>query len=98
MTGFDWVYFLAARNESLNAFFRPALFGGFLIPMFLPITLIIVGIFRKKKQYALYGKTLLIAAALGWILSSTYKAFTGRLQPDLYNLTLDISHCFQFGF
>ena len=40
------------------------------------------------------------AGALAWLLSSTLKAFTGRMQPEFYThlSTIDNSHEWLFGF
>lgn len=97
-TGFDWLYFISVRNEILNAFFRPALFGGFLLPIFVPVFLIIISSLRKNFTLKIYALALAQASFLGWLISSTYKVFTGRIQPNVHNLLFDGSHGFQFGF
>ncbi len=97
ITGFDWLYFLSVRNENLNDIFFPALLGGFLVPIMFPIALIFTGTLERKEKLTIVGWALGQAALLGWFVSSLYKAFTGRIQPDLFNLTTDISHQFNFG-
>lgn len=97
VSGFDWLYFTSVRNQSLNAFFFPALPGGFFVPILVPVVLLVLGAVRKQQKLTLYGPILGQAAFLGWFISSVYKAFTGRVQPDLNNLLIDSSHSFQFG-
>ncbi|MEN9337749.1 MAG: hypothetical protein RIQ41_63 [Candidatus Parcubacteria bacterium] len=98
LSGFDWQYFLFVRGETLNAFFNPALFGGFLIPILLPFVLLIVGLVRNDTQAKVIGWMLAQAAFLGWAISSLYKAFTGRVQPNVLDIIHDSSRNFQFGF
>jgi membrane-associated phospholipid phosphatase len=38
------------------------------------------------------------SAFLGWVISSIYKALTGRVHPDYENTVIDISRNFDFGF
>jgi membrane-associated phospholipid phosphatase len=43
--------------------------------------------------------TLFLSSILGWLLSSFYKAWTGRVQPLLNNgAFIDTSHDWNFGF
>jgi membrane-associated phospholipid phosphatase len=97
VTGFDWLYFTSVRNENLNEIFFPALAGGFLIPIALPVVLILISMWTGRKKLATLGWALGQAALLGWLVSSIYKAFTGRVQPDLVNLAIDSSRQFNFG-
>lgn len=97
-SGLDWYYFLAVRSPLLNQIFFPAIVIGGLLPILLPIALIIIGKIKKNDRLRLIGWCLAQAALIGSIISSTYKAFTGRIQPDLNNLIENISHGFQFGF
>lgn len=98
LSGFDWLYFLSVRNESLNALFFPALPVGFFFPILLPVALLVVGHISKNTRTLREGVMLAYAAFAGWFISSTYKAFTGRVQPDLYDLSVDSSRNFNFGF
>jgi membrane-associated phospholipid phosphatase len=97
-TGFDWRYFLATRDPELNEAFFPAVIVGGLIPILVPPILIWLGVITKKKKVRMLGWALGQAALIGWIISSTYKAFTGRIEPNLFDLVNDSSHGFQFGF
>jgi membrane-associated phospholipid phosphatase len=97
MSGFDWWYFVTAQSLSVQFLFSSAVIGG-LVPMFLPLGLVVFGLLRKNKTREIVGWALLQATILGSLISSTYKAFTGRIQPNLSNALIDSSHGFQFGF
>ena len=99
-SGFDWYYFTSVRNSTLNTLSRPALLGGFLLPILLPLILIVWSTLHKKEspKNSRLGWTLTQAAFLGWAISSFYKVFTGRVQPDLIHRTIDSSRNFEFGF
>ena len=97
MSGFDWWYFVTAQSLPLRFFFASAVIGG-LVPMFLPLGVIVWGRVSQSKVREIVGWALLQATVLGSLISSTYKAFTGRIQPDLSNTLIDSSHGFQLGF
>ena len=79
-------------------FLFPAVIIGFFLPLILPIGLYLVGKIGKYKRIVLTAFALVQAEILGSLISSIYKAFTGRIQPNFRNMTIDISHDFQFGF
>jgi membrane-associated phospholipid phosphatase len=97
-SGFDWTYFISVRAPLLHSIFGYATVGGFIIPILIPIILLLVGAFHKDIRVSVYGWALGQAAFLGWLISSTYKAFTGRVQPNLHDLVTDGSRGFHFGF
>lgn len=97
-SGLDWEYFVTVRNLNLDYLFFPAIVIGAIVPIILPITLIIVGKIKNSKKISVSGWCLAQAVILGSIISSMYKAFTGRVQPNLVDLINDVSHSFQFGF
>ena len=84
-SGFDWFYFSSTRSPLLWAWMIPSAPLGGLMPFALPLALIVAG-------WAV-GQ----AALLGSIISSTYKAFTGRVHPSMHDLGADISQDFRFG-
>ena len=98
MSGFDWFYFIGMRSHLLGNIFFPAIPIGGIVPILAPLIIILVGFFFKKKNTSSVGWALAQAAIFGSFVSSLYKAFTGRIQPDLHNLTVDISQGFNFGF
>lgn len=101
-SNFDWTYYLATRSPTLLNFMLPALALGMFFPILLPLFLLIYG--KIKKNATLFNAGLGIgqAAILGEIISSAYKAFTGRIPPPPfsapYQIATNISHGFQFGF
>jgi len=98
LSGFDWWYFTAHQIQDLQLVFFPAIIIGFFLPIITPIVLFLAGKIGKRKRSVLMAFALAQAAILGSLISSIYKAFTGRIQPDFRNMTMDISHNFQFGF
>jgi len=97
-TGFDWRYFLATRNAFLRGLLFPAIVLGALLPIIIPLALIAIGAARENIQTRTTGWALAQAAIVGLCISSVYKAFTGRIQPNLLNTLVDSSRQFQFGF
>lgn len=95
-SGFDWFYFVETRPYSFNTLFFPAIIIGGLLPMFgLPLMLFI-GWLKKSKPNQMLAWVLGQAAFLGWLISSSYKALTGRIHPP-DSILLDISRQFNFG-
>lgn len=96
-SGFDWVYFKATRPFALYLF--PAVILGWRVPVLFPIASYIVGSVRKDMRAICSAYSTAQAAIIGLLISSFYKAFTGR--PGLRHsaLTLvDTSREFHFGF
>ena len=94
-TGLDWRYFVGTKT--LYPYFFAAVIVGGLIPLFLPPLLILIGKIRKDTALTEKSWVLWQAALVGWLVSSTYKAFTGRIQPNLGDYVTDISNGFQYG-
>jgi membrane-associated phospholipid phosphatase len=90
-SGLDWKYFQALGVWHFNGYISPAIMLGTVLPILLPLALL-VG--RQTNTAWALGQ----AAMLGSLISSTYKAFTGRIPPHLGSSLVDISHGFQFGF
>jgi membrane-associated phospholipid phosphatase len=96
-SGFDWLYFNATRSPLLwNLMFPSAPIGG-LVPLMLPLILIISGFISSHGRMRLTGWAIGQAALIGSLLSSFYKAFTGRVHPSMHDVGTDISHDFHFG-
>lgn len=96
-TGLDWHYYQATRGIPWSIIMPAVALGG-LLPIVLPLALLAFGYVRKSMQLICTGWALGQAALLGWIISSLYKAFTGRIPPDMAGSLTDISHGFQLGF
>lgn len=95
-SGFDWFYFRITNHPTLRAWMFPAAPIGGLIPLLLPPGLILFGNFTKNSKINLTGWAIGQAALMGSLISSAYKAVTGRAHPVYVNES-DISHTFHFG-
>lgn len=100
LSGFDWWYFSHTRGALLQSLSLPAAIIGFFMPVLLPVALYWRGAWVKQQRLQEVAAALAQAAILGWFVSSLYKSFTGRIQPEFltYTSTLDISRDFNFGF
>lgn len=96
-TGFDWFYFNATRNPILQLWMFPAVPIGGLLPIILPLLFLFAGWALRNVSLRQVGWATGQAALLGSLISSTYKAVTGRAHP-LHTPGADISHTFHFGF
>ena len=97
LSGFDWWYF-TSQIPAVRMFLFPAVIVGFFLPFILPIVLFLVGKIGKQKKIMYTAFALIQSEILGSLISSIYKAFTGRIQPNFRNMSLDISRDFEFGF
>lgn len=98
LSGFDEAYFVGTRSQNLLPLVSPAIVGGALIPLLLPLILFTIGYIRQNRLQKITAGALAEATLLGSLISSIYKTFTGRLQPNWTDMGVDISHQFQFGF
>ena len=97
MSSFDWRYFLATHNPAFRSWMFPAVRIGGLLPLTLPLILFALGIIARSARTILTGWAVGQAALLGSLVSSAYKAVTGRAHPS-HVVGADISHVFHFGF
>jgi len=100
ISGSDWRYFEFTAAGWPLSIRMPAGLLGFLVPLFLPIGFYLLGKIRGCFTLKNTGAALGQAAFVGWFITSSYKALTGRLHPELVtNLSnTDISGVFNFGF
>jgi membrane-associated phospholipid phosphatase len=107
MSGGDWSYYLATRNEGLQRVALPAIALGSLLPIVGPLVFLLVGAMARERRLVTTGWALGQAALVGYLIASTYKAFTGRIPPPwrwgfvmspAAGGVVDTSHGFQFGF
>ena len=96
-SGFDWWYFRAADKPLVRAWMFPAAGIGFIVPIYLPLALFAAGYIIKSTRCMMAGCAVAQAEIIGLVISSAYKAVTGRVHP-LHNGTEDITHVFRFGF
>jgi membrane-associated phospholipid phosphatase len=98
---FDWHYYIFTREPLLRAFLFPAVRLGMVLPVVAPLILLAVGAARKNFKIKNTAFALGQAAILGLVISSAYKAVTGRVPPPHFiigDVPIDISHGFRFGF
>ena len=105
MSGFDWSYYRATRSDFLLHLARPAIMFGSALPILGTLALLIIGEAIKNRRIITTAWALGQSAILGFLISSGYKAFTGRIPPPhSWGSTMsgpaliDTSHGFQFGF
>jgi membrane-associated phospholipid phosphatase len=100
VSGFDWRYFESTRGSLFLNLGFPAALLGFLVPIILPVSLYVFGNARKSAELTHAAAALGQSAIVGWLISSFYKAFTGRIQPELFThlSSIDASKEFYFGF
>ncbi|MGD1086672.1 MAG: phosphatase PAP2 family protein [Verrucomicrobiota bacterium] len=87
---------------------RPALGLGTLMPVLWPLGLLAAGLVWKNRRLITSGWALGQAALLAYLVTSCYKAITGRRPPPFHGdfrapgmnvpALMDSSHGFQFGF
>lgn len=95
-TGFDWFYFRQTRDPVLWNLMILAAPIGFFVPLIVPAFLIVSGFITQKVRTASVGWAIAQAAILGSLISSSYKAVTGRVHPA-HTMGDDISADFRFG-
>jgi len=97
VSGFDWLYFTATRNSTLQIWMFPAVPIGGLLPIALPLALLVGGWLFTNVTLKNTGWGTGQAALIGSLISSAYKSITGRAHP-VHTPGTDISHVFHFGF
>lgn len=100
VSGFDWWFFEHTRSNTLQPLIWAAGLGGFLVPVLLPVVLYWWGEWYGSRKLMRAATALAQAEIIAIVISSVYKAFTGRVQPEFLTTfnTADISHQFLFGF
>src|SRR4051794_32813017 len=95
-SGIDWSYFSATRDPIFRSRVWPGIRLGTILPVLLPIVLLFTGLIFESAWFKRAAAAVAQAAILGSLISSTYKAFTGRVHP-LHEMGDDISRDFRFG-
>jgi membrane-associated phospholipid phosphatase len=108
MSGSDWTYYRSTRGDAFLRLARPAIMFGSILPILGTLVILIVGEVGKNRRIITTAWALGQAAILGFLISSCYKAFTGRIPPPHFRgfrmsatsgaSLIDTSHGFQFGF
>jgi membrane-associated phospholipid phosphatase len=100
VSGLDWHFYEATRSPYFEVLIFAAGLGGFFVPVLVPVGMYVVGEFRKDLSLVAKGSASAQAVIIALVISSFYKALTGRIQPEFLTQTsaLDISRDFNFGF
>lgn len=99
ISGFDFIFYLAFDGSYLQYLLFSAVVVGGIVPVALPLWILFYGHIFKNKKVTILANMLVQAVALGYIISSSYKALTGRVPPShSLNTLIDLSKEFQFGF
>ena len=107
-SGGDWAYYRWTRPGTFFALALPALALGMLMPVLWPLALLVSGLALKNRRLITTAWALGQAALLAYMITSCYKAITGRRPPPFHrhvgtlalsgSALTDSSHGFQFGF
>ena len=100
INGFDWFYFRSVRNALVQSLLWPAIRIGSRVPIIVPVALYISGKVNNNLKTTNTANALGQSVLIGLLISSFYKALTGRVHPPrlLTQNTADISREFRFGF
>jgi membrane-associated phospholipid phosphatase len=97
-SGADWAYFQATLDPTIQTILFPSVLIGLFGPILFPLAYLYIGKKRKDIQMIATAWALGQAVFLGWLISTSYKVFTGRGHPlQSGELLADISHQFHFG-
>ncbi len=96
-SGFDWFYFKSTRSPVLRSWMFPSAPIGMFVPFLFPCALLFTGATGDWPRVTLLGWAVAQAEIMGSLISSTYKAFTGRAHPS-WGGSEDLTHIFHFGF
>ena len=97
MSGFDWFYFRSTRDPVLRSWMFPAVHFGGVLPLYLPLLLILIGVVFRNGGIATAGWAVAQSEIIGALICVAYKAITGRAHPSR-GLDADLTHVFKFGF
>ena len=93
--GFDWTYYISTQNPTLQSILWPAVIIGGLGTLTLIVSLLFISFVTGNAKLWNTTKALIQAVLLAIIISSFYKALTGRSHPG--ELDLDNSAIFRFS-
>lgn len=101
-SGIDWKFYTFARDNRAIPYvgFSSVIIGG-LVPVAIPAWLYFRGKSQNDNELQITAMALGQAALLGLIVSSSYKAVTGRKPPEVFEdspTEPDFSSDFKFGF
>src|SRR5262249_10952137 len=77
-SGLDWSYFSATRDPSLRSLVWPGIRLGTVLPVLVPMVFLFSGLILEDAWFKRGASAVTQAAILGSLISSSYKALTGR--------------------
>jgi hypothetical protein len=83
-SGGDWAYYRWTRADVFFALARPALRLGMLMPVLGPLVILVAGEVAKNRRLITTAWALGQAALLAYLITSCYKAITGRRPPPFH--------------
>ena len=83
-SGGDWAYYRWTRAEAFSVLARPALRLGMLMPVLWPLAILVAGVATKNRRLITTAWALGQAALLAYLITSCYKAITGRRPPPFH--------------
>lgn len=105
--GLDWAYYRETRAGVFAQIALPAIMLGSVVPVLGTVAILMSGWICKHRLLLNTGWGMGQAAILGYLISISYKAWTGRIPPPFRgfkmsaanaNSLTDTSHGFQLGF
>ncbi len=99
VSDFDWWYFIHIAGTPFAWVFSLAGVVGFFAPFIIGLVFFAWGWMSHQTRLSTAGWITAQAGFLGWLISSSYKVFTGRNHPPHITATnlIDTSHIFHFG-
>jgi membrane-associated phospholipid phosphatase len=99
VTSFDWNYFVFMSQFMPKYVLFIADISGYLVSIFLPLGLVLYGKRKGIPRLVTHGFAVGYSVLSAFVVSMSYKAFTGRISPPLHGEPfVDVSNQFQFGF
>lgn len=102
-SGIDWKYIVWVYEQNLTFLLYSGDLLGFVIAIFLPLSLYVIGHYSQRHLYVIYATAVTYCVVLGFTVSTFIKMFTGRTSPPHRHrgeelILIDNSQAFNFGF
>lgn len=100
LSGADWKFFEATRQEIFYWPIMIAGIGGFFVPVLIPLGVYLWGEFARRPFLMAKGAAAGRAVIIAYLVSIIYKSLTGREEPEFLTTfsMVDNSRAFDFGF
>src|SRR3989344_6339097 len=81
-TGIDWWFFGVTRGNISDALGMGAGMLGFVVPVAVPLSMLAIALIRGDDDLKRNALVIVEAMIVAWIIITTYKAITGRIEPE----------------